>query len=105
MIPVPFPHFRITTNMPGIFPDLEDAEPVEPSHSRSREGTNFDDMNSGSALHLIFGQRWLTEQTNAVFSKYVTKKVITEDRASGLFRRRCGQRECPWEPGKAEFNL
>jgi hypothetical protein len=77
-----FPHFKENDEYAGHIPGSpEGAEPVETILAlKSCEGVDFDYMDDGSALHLIFGQRWLTEQTNAVFAKYVTKvEVLTED--------------------------
>ncbi len=46
---------------------------------RSANSDNFDYMNTSESLHLLLGQRWVTEQTNHKFVKYATTIEVTTD--------------------------
>lgn len=75
-----FPNFKENHEYFGYIPgSSEGAEKVETILALRSDGSDdFDNMSSKDALHLIFGQRALTEQTNAVFAKSVAKvEVIT----------------------------
>ncbi|HHU77004.1 MAG TPA: hypothetical protein GXZ24_08970 [Firmicutes bacterium] len=77
-----FPRFRENEEYSGHIPGSPDgAEKVEAILAfRSFDSDDFADMGDKNALHLTFGQRAQTEQTNAVFAKYVTKvEVLTSD--------------------------
>ncbi len=73
-----FPHFKDNHEYFGNIPgSSEDAELVEPILALMSAGsTDFDSMRNKDALHLIFGQRAVTEQTNAIFAKYVAKVEV-----------------------------
>lgn len=71
-----FPHLKDNHPNDGRIPgSAEDAVEVEPILALlSAEGSdNPDDMNDRDALLLIFGQRAVTEQTNHLFLKHVSK--------------------------------
>jgi len=78
-----FPHFKDNHEYFAYIPgSSDDAELVEPILAliSAAESTNFDSMRNRDALHLIFGHRALTEQTNALFAKYVAKvEVLTTE--------------------------
>ncbi|MGI6307780.1 MAG: hemoblobin-interacting domain-containing protein [Dethiobacteria bacterium] len=44
---------------------------------RSVDSDNLDGMNDKNAPLLVFGQRWVTEQTNQAFAKYVSEIEVT----------------------------
>ena len=47
---------------------------------RSAEGDNFASMNNNDGIRLVFGQRWVTEQTNHAYAKHVCQiEVSIED--------------------------
>ncbi|KGP75499.1 hypothetical protein JT05_10175 [Desulfosporosinus sp. Tol-M] len=46
---------------------------------QSANSDNFANMNTAEALLLLLGQRWVTEQTNQMFVKYVTNIEVTTD--------------------------
>ncbi|MGI6551904.1 MAG: S-layer homology domain-containing protein [Bacillota bacterium] len=81
-----FPHF-MDTGLPGHLPgDASDPIPVEPiiahkSFSAQNYGDilNTKNLNDGAAYHLLYGQRSVTEQTNARFVKYVTEIQVLTD--------------------------
>ncbi len=76
-----FPYFRDNHEYFGYIPGSPaDAEKVEPILAlKSAESNNFNYMSGSNALHLIFGQRVLTEQTNAVFAKKVALVEVLTD--------------------------
>ncbi|WP_031514689.1 FN3 associated domain-containing protein [Desulfofalx alkaliphila] len=81
-----FPNFMnngIAGHIPG---DSNEAVPVEPiiawksCYGQSLEAVADDQMTFNDANHLLFGQRAVTEQTNAMFAKYVTTiEVLTTE--------------------------
>ncbi len=76
-----FPHFKDNHEYFGyILGSPDDAEKVEPILAlKSTDSNNFNYMSDSDALHLIFGQRALTEQTNAVFAKKVALVEVLTD--------------------------
>ncbi|AGK99880.1 S-layer homology domain-containing protein [Desulfoscipio gibsoniae] len=82
-----FPHFMdngIAGHIPGDPAEAVAVEPIIAHRSCSAQNIadvmNDDNMSQGDANHLLFGQRAVTEQTNAIFVKYVTTiEVLTTE--------------------------
>jgi len=80
-----FPHFMDNGTAGHIPGDPSGAVAVEPiiahqsCYAQSIDDVmDPDNMNRADANHLLFGQRAVTEQTNALFAKYVTQiEVLT----------------------------
>ncbi len=76
-----FPYFRENDEYAGYIPGSpRNAERVETILAlKSANTDDFRDMGTKNSLHLVYGQRAQTEQTNAQFAKYVNKvEVLTE---------------------------
>jgi len=76
-----YPGLRENDVYDGSIPGSPDgAQQVETIIAlRSAQSDNFENMNTSEALHLLMGQRWVTEQTNNAFVKFVgTIEVSTE---------------------------
>lgn len=64
-------------SIPGSAKDAEEVEPILALLS-TEDSNNPDDMTDMDALLLICGQRAVTEQTNSIFLKYISKiEVLT----------------------------
>lgn len=66
-------------SIPGSPADAEEVEPILAIES-AEGSTNFSEMNDMNSLLLVIGQRAVTEQTNPLFLKYVSKiEVLTKE--------------------------
>ena len=77
-----FPNFKegggdADGHIPGNPSGAIEVEPI--LALRSANSDNFDHMNTSNALHLIIGQRAVTEQTNEKFVKKVAKIEVKTD--------------------------
>jgi DMSO/TMAO reductase YedYZ molybdopterin-dependent catalytic subunit len=77
-----FPNFKegggdADGHIPGNPSGAIEVEPI--LALRSANSDNFDHMNTSNALHLIIGQRVVTEQTNEKFVKSVAKIEVLTD--------------------------
>jgi len=61
--------------IPGSTADAVQVYPILALHSAN--SNNYADMNTSDVPHFLFGQRYVTEQTNDAFVKYVNKIEVT----------------------------